>query len=299
MPNATERNRTMPNAIKQRVFDWAQLERDRRGGAAYKLAIGSELSGTACRLVRWLFESPDVEVADEIRRSVRVTTYAAICAAVGVDSKDTAWRAVQALQGRRCLAVETIPDRDEATGRIRRRTRLTLSWPRFFAAFGRRSGGVRAAFGPNAKEKSPPHPLLKKNQEPPPPPLTRDPGPGGDDWQAAEEAAAAVLVDWFKPVSVARKHGVSPDYVLRVISYYRAAEPAFGPGALHRRLCRAHPTLDPSQGWPLPRYAPRQRPRMDATRQREKARNLLARQLRTDGATVDQIDQALAAAGFE
>lgn len=79
-----------------------------------------------------------------------------------------------------------------------------------------------------------------------PPPA--DPPSG---WEAVEEEICKELTDWQTPIRAARGR-VTPDHVLRVLQHYRAAGGIYGPGALHRRLCRAHPAVPPDSGWPPP-----------------------------------------------
>ncbi len=84
---------------------------------------------------------------------------------------------------------------------------------------------------------------------PPPPPSTatanQEPG-----WERVEAEVMRELTDWKRPICEARTR-VDADYVLAVVAFYRAAS-VFGPGALHKRLCRSHPDLPPNRGWPAP-----------------------------------------------
>jgi hypothetical protein len=113
---------------------------------------------------------------------------------------------------------------------------------------------------------------FEAQQETPHPPTSpaADRSSGLSDWRKVEEELVKTgIVDWQTPIVVARSR-VTPDHVLRVLQHYRAADGVYGPGALHRRLMRCHPAIDPDKGWPnLPHHA-----KTDAHREQFQARRL-------------------------
>jgi hypothetical protein len=137
-----------------------------------------------------------------------------------------------------------------------------------------------------------------ERQEPPPPPLVAPDGQASVTWDQVEAVAAALAVklgmcDIRTPLDAVRSR-VTPDHVLRVLEHCRAAQGAYGAGALHRRLMRCSPQLPPDAGWPEP--ARRQKAvgvAADDTRA-----YVVIRDGRRAGKSDDEIRAALAAAGL-
>lgn len=277
MPNDSERIRTMPERLRQLQIDWLALELDARARTAMRLTFLAGEPESVARLVRWLFASPDFERVDESTRSIRQTSFAAIGREIGVQSKSTVHAAIQRLLVLGVIRVDTAA-RWIHGGRLQRGTRIELSWPRFFHRFSDPANAAaqaeRSPFDsvaterdrtqPNdAKEKSPHTPLKENIQtQPPPPPLTvtgsaSDSATGAESWRSVQAAAAAVLDDWERPLAAAQRHGCDAGHVLGLIDEYRRrqadAPHQYGPGALHLRLCQAHPAKAIGDGWPPPR----------------------------------------------
>jgi len=107
-------------------------------------------------------------------------------------------------------------------------------------------------------------------------------------------------------IRVAIANGCEPIAVRRVISHYRAKLPAWGPGALLRRIEVLRPDQDPAAMWPPPAKAAVQAD-TSAERQRVAAKALTAREEgeqrkreadaemarleREHGGTVNELDQ--------
>lgn len=98
-----------------------------------------------------------------------------------------------------------------------------------------------------------------------PPPVPQDaattprsqPTPRCTSWEEVEEFFVSFPSDrlpgaWRDALASARRAGVTPDYVSSVLHHYASKPNAFGPGALYHRLRHCHPSISPSDGWPVP-----------------------------------------------
>lgn len=123
------------------------------------------------------------------------------------------------------------------------------------------------------KEYPPPTPSANDATEPPP----KD----APDWGGVGDLLKSLgMTRRDQAVAAAQAANVAPETVRAIIAHWQSNAPAWGTGALFKRICvQTASGPAPSEGWPLPsEQAERERRRAEAERARQRQQGMLQRQ---------------------